>query len=351
MKNPPYPYLSARAAQLSPYVAGLQPTETGWVKLNTNENPYPPSPKVQDALRCVDMASLRLYPNSDSAALCTAIAKQQGVYPKNVFCGNGSDEVLAFVYAAFFAGKTVMMPRISYGFYPVWCEMFDAGSLPISMNPDFSLHLDSFEGSFGVILANPNAPTGIALTLAEIEGIVQRNPHGVVVVDEAYMDFAQVESAVRLTKRYDNLLVVRTFSKSHSLAGLRVGYAIGNAARIAELQRVKHSFNSYPVDRLAQTGALAALDDVDYWAQCRARIIATRERTTAQLNELGFQVLPSQANFLFAGIEDAPKMYEHLYANKILVRHWDQPRIHNYLRITIGTDEEMEALLQCVKQY
>ncbi|MDR0496486.1 MAG: aminotransferase class I/II-fold pyridoxal phosphate-dependent enzyme, partial [Treponema sp.] len=222
-------YLSEKAKRLTPYVAGLQPQDSGWIKLNTNENPYPPSPKVTEALKKADIDNLRLYPNSDAHILCEAVAETFGIKTENIFAGNGSDEVLALAFQAFFCGKDkVFMPDISYGFYPVWSEIYDVGAKIIPVQDDFSINPGDYKGANGVIIANPNAPTGFALTLTEIEEIVHYNPDGAVIVDEAYIDFADVESAISLIEKYDNLLVVRTFSKAHSLAGLRAGYAVGN---------------------------------------------------------------------------------------------------------------------------
>ncbi|MCL2695939.1 MAG: histidinol-phosphate transaminase [Clostridiales bacterium] len=345
-------FVTDKVARLTPYVAGLQPNEGGWIKLNTNENPFPPSLKVIEALRGVDLADLRLYPNSDSETLCAAIAENLGVRAENVFCGNGSDEVLALAFAAFFEGKSnILMPDISYGFYPVWSEMYSVGAVQVPLREDFTIRVSDYRDANGVVIANPNAPTGIALSLGEIEEIVRANPKGMVVVDEAYLDFGREQSAVALIPDYENLLVVRTFSKSHALAGLRVGYAVGQAQRIEELQRVKHAFNSYPLDRLAQRGAEAAIKDVDYWDETRQRIIAAREWTAQKLRELGYRVLPSQANFLFAEFPKAAEMYVHLRKHKILARYWNKPRICEFLRITIGTEQEMEAFIQCVKSY
>ena len=349
-------FLSEKARRLVPYVAGLQPKETGWIKLNTNENPYPPSPEVAQALNHAlfgaDIAGLRLYPDGSSGVLREAVARNFGVGYENVFCGNGSDEVLALAYQAFFSGKeNVLAPDVSYAFYSVWSLMYDVGVKIIPLRDDFTINSDDYRHGNGVAIANPNAPTGVALGAAEIEKIARNNPGGVVVVDEAYMDFADVESAISLTKRYDNLLVVRTFSKSHSLAGLRVGYAIGNRALIDVLHRMKDSFNSYPLDTLAQIGAAAAIADRNYWEETRKRIIATRRETTKRLRELGYRTLDSQANFLFMEAKEAKKLYEHLFNNKILVRYWDKPRISCYLRVTVGTDSEMEAFIECVKRF
>jgi len=345
-------YLSEKARKLTPYVAGLQPKNLGFIKLNTNENPYPPSPKVTEALKNADIAKLKLYPNSDSSALCEAISERLGVKPENVFCGNGSDEVLALTFQAFFSGKdNIIMPEISYGFYPVWSEIYDVTAKPVPMGEGFIINTRDYKSGNGVTLANPNTPTGIALNIEEVEDIVKNNPDGVVVIDEAYIDFAKATSAIGLSKKYSNLLVVRTFSKSYSLAGLRVGFAVGNNELIDALQRVKNAFNSYPLDILAQTGAKAAIGDIDYFEETRKRIIETRMKTVDNLNELGYDVLDSQANFIFMHAENAKELYEYLFSDKILVRYWDKPRIDEFLRVTIGTDIEMEAFIQCVKQF
>ena len=345
-------YLSKKVAELTPYVAGIQPQESGWVKLNTNENPYPPSPRVAEVLKNADLARLRLYPNSDSEALCRTLADYWGVPASNVFVGNGSDEVLAFAFGAFFDNKDgVMMPDISYGFYPVWAELFNVGVDIRPLADDFTIDPNDYRNTKGVVIANPNAPTGIVLTLNEIEQIVQQNSQAVVLVDEAYLDFSAVESAITLTAKYDNLLVVRTFSKSHSLAGLRVGYAVGHENLIDGLQRMKHSFNSYPLDMLAQLCAAASIKDTDYWNESRRQIIETREKTTLELEALGYHVLPSQTNFLLVQAADAKELYEYLLSHKVLVRYWNKPRICDFLRITIGTEKEMEEFLKCIKQF
>ena len=347
-------YLSERARLLTPYVAGIQPREDGWVKLNTNENPYPPSPKVKEAIEAAKTDKLRLYPDSDSGVLSAAIAEHLGLKPENVFCGNGSDEVLALAFQAFYGGKSnILMPDISYGFYPVWAEMYGLGARLLPVGEGFDIDAAAYSGANGVIIANPNAPTGLALGLDEIEGIIKANPNGVVLVDEAYIDFADIESAVKLLPKYENLLVVRTFSKSHSLAGMRVGYAAGNTGLINGLMRVKNAFNSYPLDRLSQEAAAAAVRDEAYWNDTRTRIKATREKTVSGLRELGFVIGDSQANFLFAGIRPGltgKEVYEYLLGHKILVRWWDKPRISNHMRITVGLENEMEALVNCVRQ-
>ena len=345
-------YLSEKARRLTPYVAGIQPKETGWIKLNTNENPYPPSPKVVKALQELDMGKLRLYPDTLGGPLPGAIAQSFGIEKENVFCGNGSDEVLALAFQAFYSGrKGVLMPDVSYGFYPVWAEIYDIGVKLVPLCDDLTINPDNYKGGAGVVLANPNAPSSIALSLSDIEKIVRNNSDAVILVDEAYIDFANVGSAVSLVAKYENLLVVRTFSKSHSLAGLRAGYAIGARTLIEGLRRIKDAFNSYPLGLPAQTGATAAIFDRDYWEQTRSRIITTRDQAAQRLRQLGYRVFDSQTNFLLMETPNAKGLYEYLLGNKILARYWDKPRISTFLRVTIGTDDEMEAFLKCVSRF
>lgn len=345
-------FLSDKAKRLTPYVAGIQPQEEGWIKLNTNENPYPPSPQMEAAIKAVDFSKLRLYPDGDSGFLKSAIAETfNKKSERNFFCANSSDEVLALAFQAFFSGKkNVLTPDISYGFYPVWGEMYDVGLNFIPVKNDFSICKADYKNSNGVIITNPNAPTSLALRLSEIEEILKQNQNGVVLIDEAYVDFSSENSAADLLASYENLLVVRTFSKSHSLAGLRVGYAIGNEKLIEGLCRVRDAFNSYPLDMLAQIGAEAAIRDTEYLKQTTAKITKTRENTIAALRKMGYNVLPSQANFILmeAREKSASTLYEHLLKNKILVRHWSKPRIENFLRVSIGTDEEMEKFLEVI---
>jgi len=362
-------YLSTKAKALVPYVAGLQPQEPGWIKLNTNENPYPPSPKVYEALQNADISRLRLYSDGDSYALKEAIAKDVGLAPENIFCGNGSDEVLALAFQAFFSGKSnVLTPDVSYGFYPVWGNMYDVGLVKKPLRDDFSLDPADYKNGNGVIIANPNAPSSLALGLSDVEQILHQNPKGVVLVDEAYIDFARVESTVTLLGGpcngvpdgqclsdnhvgYENLLVVRTFSKSHSLAGMRVGYAIGPPKLIAALGLVRDAFNSYPLDMLAQTAAIAAIKDRPYLAQTLSQVIITRDTTAARLREMGYYVLPSHTNFILIQTPEAQGLYNYLLKNKILARYWATPRLKDYLRVSIGTNKEMEAFLQCVQEF
>jgi histidinol-phosphate aminotransferase len=335
-----------------PYVAGLQPQEAGWVKLNTNENPYPPSPKVIETLANANMEVLKLYPDGNSGELREAAAGNLAVGAENIFCGNGSDEVLALAFQAFFSGKeNVLTPDISYGFYPVWSTMYDVSAKILPLDGNFTINADDYRNGNGVIIANPNAPTSVALTYAEIEDITRNNKNGVVIVDEAYIDFAQVQSVVPLTSKYENLLVVRTFSKSYSLAGLRVGFAVGNKTLIDGLQKVKSAFNSYPLGILEQRGAKAAILDAEHWDKTRNRVKATRDKTAQELRKLGYNALDSHTNFLFVNAANAKALYEHLFKNKVLVRYWDKPRINEFLRVSIGTDADMEAFIQCVKRF
>jgi len=344
-------FLSEKAKQLTPYVAGLQPQEVGWIKLNTNENPYPPSPKVSEAIKNADIARLRLYPDGDSANLREAIADDVGVSADNIFCGNSSDEVLALAFQAFFSGKdNVHTPDISYGFYPVWGKMYDVGLKQQPLRNDFTLDINDYKDANGVIIANPNAPTSLALGAFDVEKLLRQNPNGVVLVDEAYIDFANIESAVSLLG-YENLLVVRTFSKSHSLAGLRVGYAIGSPQLIDALRRVRDAFNSYPLDMLAQIAAIAAIQDWAYTNETALQVAITRDKTAGRLRAMGYHVLPSQTNFLLMAVPDAQGLYNHLLKNKILVRYWNTPRLCGYLRVSIGTNTDMEAFIQCVQEF
>ncbi len=323
--------------------------DPGIIKLNTNENPYPPSPKVLEAIKNVVDDSLRLYPSPTVDPLKEAIADYYGLSTENVFIGNGSDEVLAFSFLAFFEpGKHIRYPEISYSFYPVYAKLFNILVEEIPLKVDFTIEpSDYFHSEGGVIFPNPNAPTSLYLQLDAVEEILKHNPKQVVIVDEAYIDFAE-ESAVKLIDRYENLLIIQTMSKSRSLAGLRVGFALGSKALIDGLIRVKDSFNSYTIDRLAIAGATAAIKDEDYHLETTKKVMATRKRMTTELGKRGFQVLPSQTNFLFAThpLKSADVLYKELKENNILVRHFKQPHINNYLRITIGTDKEMDIFLK-----
>ena len=337
--------------RLDPYVPGEQPKVLDLIKLNTNENPYPPSPKALAVLKEGDHELLRLYPDPASQALKASLATHFSVEPSQVFVGNGSDEVLALSFMAFFKkDKPILFPDISYSFYPVYCGLYEIDFIRVPLAEDFSVVASDYAAdNAGVIFPNPNAPTGKILPLEQVEAILQANRQSVVIVDEAYIDFGG-DSAVALVARYDNLLVVQTLSKSRSLAGLRLGFAIGNASLIDGLERVKNSFNSYPIDRIAESVAIAAIEDVNYFEQCCAEIISTRTRVEQALQALNFDVLDSSANFLFAAPRtiSAKKLFEALREKSILVRYFDKPRISGYLRISIGTNLEMDKFLQAV---
>lgn len=340
--------------KLTPYVPGEQPKLSNLVKLNTNENPYGPSPKVLEALKLEAADTLRLYPDPNSDALKAAIAEVHHLNVNQVFVGNGSDEVLAHTFQALLKhDKPLLFPDISYSFYPVYCGLYEIGCKTIPLAEDFTINIDDYnQPNGGIIFPNPNAPTGIPLALAEIEKLLQINTQSVVVVDEAYVDFG-TESAVNLINRYPNLLVTHTLSKARSLAGLRVGYALGSADLIEALMRVKDSFNSYPIDRFASAGAIAAMQDADYFEQTCQKVIQTRESLVKELTGLGFDVLPSGANFIFAKhkMHDGAELTAKLRENSIIVRHFKSPsRIAAYLRITIGTDAQSEALISVLKE-
>ena len=337
---------------LTPYTPGEQPKLANLIKLNTNECPYPPSEKVLEAIRSAVNGELRLYPDPDSTALRQAIADFYGITRDHVFAGNGSDEILAFAFQALLNHDgPLVYPDITYSFYPVYCQLNGIRAEHIALEADFSLDLDKVPTHAGaVIFPNPNAPTGRSVTLAEIARLCQRLPDRVVVVDEAYVDFG-ADTAVSLVKDHANLLVVQTFSKSRALAGLRVGFAIGQPELLAGLERVKNSFNSYPVDRLAGAGAMAAMADRAGFEHDRQRIMDSRTWVNEQLTALGFEVVPSEANFVFARHpqRDAGELALALRAKAIIVRHFRLPRIDQHLRITIGTEAECAALIEALK--
>ncbi|MDX1799625.1 MAG: histidinol-phosphate transaminase [Marinobacter sp.] len=341
-------FWSPLVRDLVPYVPGEQPKMANLVKLNTNENPYGPSPKVIEAIQAELGDSLRLYPDPEGDRLRQAIAGFYGISPKQVFLGNGSDEVLAHIFQALFQhGEPLMFPDISYSFYPVYCGLYGIEPKIIPLNDRFEIDPEDYRPpNGGVIFPNPNAPTGRLLPLTDVERIVAANPERVVVVDEAYVDFGG-QSAIALVDRYPNLLVSQTLSKARSLAGLRVGFAVGHVDLIEALQRVKDSFNSYPLDRLALAGATAAFEDREYFERTRQGVIAERERLTAALEELGFEVLPSAANFVFVRHPDhaGGDLARGLREQGIIVRHFNKPRIAEFLRITIGTPAQSNALL------
>ncbi|MEG2358490.1 histidinol-phosphate transaminase [Acinetobacter sp.] len=348
-------FWSPAVRELEPYVPGEQPKIQNLLKLNTNENPYPPSPKVVTAVQAVlaDSADvLRLYPDPDASALKQAIAQQQHVDAAQVFVGNGSDEVLAHIFKAFFVQELpVLYPDITYSFYPVYSQFFGVKTKVLPLNDDFEIALNDYkQANGGIIITNPNAPTSIALGLAAIEEVLQANPDSVVVIDEAYVDFG-AESAVNLVEKYGNLVVCQTTSKSRSLAGLRVGFAIAQPHLIAALEAVKNSFNSYPIDRFAIAAAVASFEDQAYFeAQCQ-KVIASRAKLAADLDALGFRVLPSKANFLFASLpaRDAGELAAELRERGVIVRYFNKPRINQFLRITVGTDEQNQRLVDTLK--
>jgi histidinol-phosphate aminotransferase len=344
-------FWSARIRDAVPYTPGEQPKDRKFIKLNTNECPYPPSPKVIQAIRDAADDSLRLYPDPECLALRQAIAQREGLKPEQVFCSNGSDEALAFAFQAFFdPDQDVVFPRITYSFYPVYTNYFGLKCQQVPMNPDFSDPIDLLCGNNGgVVLCNPNAPTGIAVGLDVVEKILQANPEVVVIVDEAYVDFG-ADSAVGLIDRYPNLLVIQTASKSRALAGLRVGWAMGNENLIQGLCCVRDSINSYTVDRVAMAGAAAAVQDEDYFQTTRKKVMDTRAWAASALKEIGFTVLDSKANFLFVSYpgKKGKNLLDGLRAKGILVRWWADPVIEDWLRVTIGTDEEMKALIQAL---
>ncbi|HEX8962483.1 MAG TPA: histidinol-phosphate transaminase [Rhodocyclaceae bacterium] len=345
------PYWSEVVRGLTPYVPGEQPKLANLVKLNTNENPYGPSKRALAAMAREVGDNLRLYPDPNADRLKEAVAARCGVTPQQVFVGNGSDEVLAHVFLALLKHELpVLFPDISYSFYPVYCGLYGIAFATVPLDDSFAIRTSDYaRPNGGIIFPNPNAPTGRALPLADVEDLLRKNAGSVVVIDEAYVDFG-AESAVALVGRHPNLLVVQTLSKSRSLAGLRVGFAIGHADLIEALERVKNSFNSYPLDRIAIAGAVAALEDSEHFETTRRAIMASRERLVAGLAALGFDVLPSLANFVFARHprRDAGELAKALRERSIIVRHFRQPRIDQHLRITVGTDAQCETLLSAL---
>ena len=344
---------SADLLDMKPYVPGEQPKDRRYIKLNTNENPYPPSPKAIEAIKNAACADLRLYPDGESSDLLAAISEFTGLPVTRLFAGNGSDEVLAIAFRAFFAsGAKARTPDVGYSFYPVYAELFGTDIEYVPLNDDYTVPVEKFiDTPGGVVLANPNAPTGEALPLRDIERIAAGNPGRLVLIDEAYVNFG-AETAMGLIDRYDNLLVVRTTSKAHSLAGIRAGWAMGSENLIAALNTVKNCVNSYTVDRLAQAGAAAAIRDRQYFDECCAKVIATRERTADALRALGFELTNSKTNFLFAKHPafSAKELFLTLRGRGILVRYWDLPRVSDRLRISIGTDAEMDELVKALTE-
>ncbi len=346
-------FWSRRLEGMTPYTPGEQPKDRKFIKLNTNENPYPPSPKALEAAKSAASADLRLYPDPEGMELKRALSEFYGAGEKEIFLGNGSDEILAFCFPAFFnAGEPVVFADITYSFYPVYANMFGIDYRLIPVNDDFTQPVEKYrEPNGGVLIANPNAPTGLALPLEKIEEIVRANSEKVVIVDEAYVDFG-AQSAVGLIGKYPNLLVVQTASKSRSLAGMRVGFAFGNPGLIEALELVKNSMNSYTLDRVAIAAASAAVRDREYFRDCCRKITDTREKTAAELEKLGFSSPVSSSNFIFITHEKLParEIFSALREKGILVRYFDKPRIDNYLRVSIGSGPEMEAFVQAMKE-
>ena len=337
-----------------PYVAGEQPNKKNMIKLNTNECPYPPAPGVVRAMKEMDYTALRLYPNPDVAPIVDCLAEYYHVKPGQVFVGVGSDDVISMAFLTFFhSGKPILFPDVTYSFYDVWANLYRIPFRQIPLTEDWQIHPEDYKvENGGVIFPNPNAPTGLLQSLDTVEEIIQANRDVVVIVDEAYIDFGG-ESALKLIDKYDNLLVVQTFSKSRAMAGLRVGFCIGSEKLIGYLNDVKFSFNSYTMNMPSQALAVEAVKDDTYFKEVTGRIVATRERVKKELRELGFIFPDSYANFVFASHKTVPakEIFEALREADIYVRHWDKPRIENYLRITIGTDEEMDRLIAFLKEF
>jgi histidinol-phosphate aminotransferase len=338
--------------ELVPYVPGEQPKLAKLVKLNTNENPYGPSPKVVAAIQAELNDTLRLYPDPNADRLKQTIAEYHGVKTSQVFVGNGSDEVLAHAFHALFQhGKPLLFPDVTYSFYPVYCGLYGIDFEALPLDEQFQIRVEDYaRPNGGIIFPNPNAPTGCLLPLEAIERLLQASPDSVVLVDEAYVDFGG-ETAISLVNRYPNLLVAQTLSKSRSLAGLRVGFAVGHADLIEALERVKNSFNSYPLDRLALAGAVASFEDQAYFEQTCNAVIRSREKLVAELKTLGFDVLPSAANFIFARHpqRDGAELAAALREEGVIVRHFKQQRINQFLRISIGTEEQNQALIDALR--
>lgn len=339
--------------QVEPYVPGEQPDLPDMIKLNTNENPYPPSPKVSEALKNFDVETLRLYPDPASGVLVDALAEKYHVQPFQVYTGVGSDDVLAIAFLTFFnSGKPILFPDITYSFYDVWAELFQIPYERPALDSNFELCLEDYmQDNGGIVIANPNAPTGMKQDEDFLRKVIEANPDVVVIIDEAYADFNEY-TALPLVDEYENVVVVQTFSKSRSMAGMRIGYALGNEKLIKAMNDVRYSFNSYPMTRISVALGAAALEDEEYFRETTARIIETRERTKRELTRLGFSFGDSMTNFIFAthGRVPATLIFEQLRERHIFVRHFSNPRIENYLRISIGTDREMEIFLGALEE-
>lgn len=344
-------FLNNKYLSLEAYTPGEQPQDMQYIKLNTNESPYPPAPEVLEALNRSDIADLRLYSDPDCAQLKIALAETYGVEKENIFVSNGSDDILNFAFMAF-GENGAAYPDISYGFYPVFAQLHNIDSTVVPLKEDFSIDpADYFGLNRLIVIANPNAPTGMTLSASQVESILTANPGSVVLIDEAYVDFGG-DSCVPLTKKYDNLLVVMTYSKSRSMAGARLGFAVGSKALIRDLDLLKYSTNPYNVNRLTLKLGKATLDAADYYKEKCAAIIETRTYTTGELENLGFTVLPSAANFIFAKKDgvDGGYIYQQLKKRGVLIRHFTKERIKDYNRITIGTKEQMDVFLEKLKE-
>ena len=341
-------FLSDLYSALEPYTPGEQPKDKAYIKLNTNESPFPPSPKVKEAISGEVIDDLNLYPDPEVVMLRDALAENFGVKRENIFVGNGSDDVIAFSVMAFCGrGGKLACPDITYGFYPVYAELFGVNLTEVPLMEDFSVKVEDYKDfNCPVIIANPNAPTGLMLTLNEVEELVNQNPDRLVIMDEAYMDFGKA-SAVELTKKYNNLMVIQTFSKSRSLAGLRVGFAVANTEIIRDLETMRFSFNPYNINSLTMRAATAAIKDKAYYDGCIDKIIDNREQTKTELVKMGFKVLDSKSNFIFASHPDysAKSLYEELKNRGILVRYFSKERIKDFVRITVGSKEQMQAVV------
>lgn len=336
-----------------PYVPGEQPKENDIIKLNTNENPYPPSPKAVEALKSFDCSRMRLYPDPNSDILVNSLAKRYKVKPSQVFVGVGSDDVISMAFLTFFnSDKPILFPDITYSFYDVWADVYKIPYKTMPLDDNFRINkTDYFQENGGIIFPNPNAPTGVYESNEMIEEIVKANKNSIVIIDEAYIDFGG-ESCIGLTEKYDNLLVVQTFSKSRSMAGMRIGYAIGNEKLIKYMNDVKFSINSYTMNHVTQVCGAAAVEDEEYFIETIKKITDVRENTKKELKKLGFTFTDSKSNFLFAAHDKvkAETIFNELKSRKIYVRYWNKPRINNYLRISIGTAEEMEKFISALKE-
>ena len=339
---------------IEPYVPGEQSKDKDIVKINANENPYPPSPKAAEVLKSFDTNKLRFYPSANSTKLKEAIAKYYKVDVSNVFVGNGSDDVLAVAFQSFFnSEKPIVYPDLTYSFYPVWCSLFGIKYKNYPVGDDFRINPEDYkEKNGGVVIPNPNAPTSLGEGLDFVEKILNYNQDSVVIIDEAYVDFGGT-SSIPLIDKYENLLVTGTFSKSRSLAGLRIGFAIGSKALIDVMEAVKNSYNSYTVDSLSIEMGAASIEDDEYFKSTCKKVIKTRERVTLELKKLGFDVLDSQTNFIFAthNKHNMKSLFEYLKTQKVFIRYFSLPRIENYVRITIGTNEEMDIFLEKTKEF